>query len=630
MRGPLGVAADLQCLTSVIQPGDGGGYVAHTVCASPFESALAGELDVSAAAGSTLALGPKVAPAVVEALLALWPVPECQLPGPAWEEGGLRSSSSTQGVWWASLTGLSQVLRGLVWANGPAEASAFEAVDPAAALAALAAADAQRHEAPATPLGPFLRLLQGSRRAFAEAVAGEPWSPAARAEALACVTRFFDGLELASVGEWERQSAARELEAMQAENLGLTAEKREGLALFESVQEPVFVLDAQGHVRRWNPAAAQQVGGTPAPGGAATSGDPARPAWLQSVEAQLEGLPVVGPGALVLATRRGGRTYEASSRELRDAAGAVTGRVVVLRDVTDRRRAEDLEAAARELARQRDEQTMAAERLRTFHEELVATERMASVGQLAAGVAHEVNNPLAWTRANLASLEAFWKEAWPLATRALATAPELREAVEHLPLAAGEVEELLSDALEGCDRIKRIVDRLSATARAGEEETPRPLDLRRVVEDAVSMTQRRVEAHATLKVDLAEVPRVVGRPGALGLVVQNLLLNAARAFDEPGVVRVRLWALGGGVGVEVADTGRGIAPEALAHVFEPFFTTRRTGEGAGLGLFVAWGIARAHGGQLTVESRPGEGSAFRLWLPLGAQGPGTPATLQNK
>ncbi len=262
---------------------------------------------------------------------------------------------------------------------------------------------------------------------------------------------------------------------------------------------------------------------------------------------------------------------------------------------TVRTRTAELEAANARLAD-------SLKQLKTTQAQLLFADRLASVGQLAAGVGHEINNPLAYVISNLHFIH---KEV----ARTKGTP------------APGELEELLTaiaDAREGAERVRLIVQDLKQLSRPDESGSG-PVDMVAVLRRTMKLASHEIRRRARLVEDLGELPPVQGSGAGLGQVFLNLLLNAAHAIPEGKVesneIRVKArWEAPERVVVEVSDTGRGIAPEHLERIFEPFFTTKPVGEGTGLGLSVCHGILQAHGGEIHVESEPGRGATFRVSL----------------
>ncbi|OJH36972.1 ATP-binding protein [Cystobacter ferrugineus] len=228
-------------------------------------------------------------------------------------------------------------------------------------------------------------------------------------------------------------------------------------------------------------------------------------------------------------------------------------------------------------------------------------DRMVTVGTMAASVAHEINNPLSYVNASLNFLR-----------EQLA-----QEDVTRLSL--DELREAVADALEGTGRVRTIVQDLRTFARADDERVE-PMDIHQVIGSALRMVRHQLQEHARWELELEPVPQVLGNPARLGQVVVNLLVNALQAFvqSDPQHNRIRIASRvsdTGQVVVEVEDNGRGMAPEVLARLFTPFFTTKPTGEGTGLGLTISQSIIQAMGGRIEVSSALGQGSTFRLLLP---------------
>ncbi len=233
---------------------------------------------------------------------------------------------------------------------------------------------------------------------------------------------------------------------------------------------------------------------------------------------------------------------------------------------------------------------------------LQKADRLASVGSLAAGVAHEINNPLAYVLANLELLG---------------------EDLEQLELPASSgveqtIHRTLQEAAEGANRVRRIVRDLKSFARA-DDETLQSVDVHEVIDAAVDIADNEIRHRARLEKDYGDVPFVRGAPGRLTQVFLNLLVNAAHAIPEEAYgdqfIRVATRVEGPYVMVDISDTGSGIPEDIVDRIFDPFFTTKAQGMGTGLGLSICHGIITGIGGEIKVQSRVGEGSTFTLVLP---------------
>jgi PAS domain S-box-containing protein len=227
---------------------------------------------------------------------------------------------------------------------------------------------------------------------------------------------------------------------------------------------------------------------------------------------------------------------------------------------------------------------------------LLLSDRMASLGTLAAGIAHEINNPLTYVIGNLE----FVAEALPSDED-------------------GELASSVADARDGAERVRKIVAGLRSFSR-GEEDEPVAVDPREVVQTAIRLTANEVRHRAKLETSLADVPKVLADPGQLTQVFVNLIVNAAHAiaaghWDDNRILVRSYLGDDGRVVLEVSDTGCGMKPEVLAHAFDPFFSTKGIGDGTGLGLSICHGIIDGIGGQIALDSTPGHGTTVRVTLP---------------
>lgn len=261
------------------------------------------------------------------------------------------------------------------------------------------------------------------------------------------------------------------------------------------------------------------------------------------------------------------------------------------------------------LERELREATLRAEQTK-LRQQLMIADRMASVGTLAAGVAHEINNPLATVTANI-----------ELVYQAI---QQLRDGGADDPATVAacmnDVLEMLRDMREASERVRVIARDLKVFSRSGDEEKRGPVALERVVESALRMVRNEFRHRARLVKDYHPVPPVWGNEWRLGQVVLNLLVNAAQALPEGDAdrheIRTVLRKENAGAVLEVHDTGSGIPKELLTRIFDPFFSTKPIGVGTGLGLAICQRIVSSLGGSIDVESEVGVGSTFRITLPF--------------
>ncbi|WP_254330544.1 PAS domain-containing protein [Corallococcus exiguus] len=290
------------------------------------------------------------------------------------------------------------------------------------------------------------------------------------------------------------------------------------------------------------------------------------------------------------------------------------------RDITDKKRvqAERDALLAREHSGRLEAEALAQRRtheLMAARERLVQSEKLAMAGQLAAGVGHEINNPLSYVAGNL---QFAVEQLTPLARR-----PGLQDVL-------GEALEALREAKEGAERIRVIVRDLQTFARADELRLG-PVDVHASLEFGISMAMTHLRSRAQVERHFGQVPPALAHEARLGQVFLHLLINAAHAIPAGAFERHRVTLTtrreGAWVLAEVSDTGLGMTPEVLQRAFEPFFTTRPVGEGSGLGLSICLGLVRSMHGELTATSIPGMGSTFQVRLPVSEPivHPGVPA-----
>jgi signal transduction histidine kinase len=264
---------------------------------------------------------------------------------------------------------------------------------------------------------------------------------------------------------------------------------------------------------------------------------------------------------------------------LRDRRGSPLGRVLVVRDLAE---------------------------VTSLRHSLLLSGRLAAVGELAAGIAHEINNPLAFARANLSLLRQHWQ--------AFGTSLGKQDEPQLAAALLAEGEELIDESLEGVDRATAIVRDVRGLAHAGTRRRE-AVDLNVLLDGVLRMAAPQLRSRATVHKDWGLLPRVGCVPQEIQQVFLNLVLNASQALGASGNIWISSRAAGDGVVVDVVDDGSGIAPEIREKVFDPFFTTKPVGEGTGLGLAIAFGIVRKHRGEITVESDPGRRTCFSVHLP---------------
>jgi two-component system, NtrC family, sensor kinase len=258
-------------------------------------------------------------------------------------------------------------------------------------------------------------------------------------------------------------------------------------------------------------------------------------------------------------------------------------------------------------------------------ERLMQSGKLASIGQLAAGVAHEINNPIGYVLSNLSTLRDYLHDLTCLLAeyeKSEPAAPEQRQAILRLRQQVDyesllkDLPTLLEESREGMERVRKIVSDLRDFSRAGHSEDWSPTDINRGIEAALAIAWNDLKYKCTIERHFADLPPVEALPSQLNQVFLNILVNAGQAMDQGGTIRISTRIAGDSVVVEIADSGKGISKENLSRIFEPFFTTKEIGRGTGLGLSVSYGIIQKHEGRLEVDSQVGVGSVFRITLPI--------------
>lgn len=281
-----------------------------------------------------------------------------------------------------------------------------------------------------------------------------------------------------------------------------------------------------------------------------------------------------------------------------------------------------------------------SEELAHTREQLQQAEKMAAIGQLAAGVAHEINNPVGYVNSNFGMLSEYLTSLLQVVGvyyRACSSSPPDESLLLEANRLAGEIDldyigsdaiALVTESKEGMERIRRIVRGLKDFAGA-ESDVWETVDIHACLENTLKVLRAELKDKVTLIRDYGDLPPITGLPQQLVQVFLNLLVNAAHAIIERGTINLRTGRREDSVWIEVQDSGGGIAPEDLARVFEPFFTTKPVGSGSGLGMAVAYGIIQKHGGRIAVRSEVGQGTTFRISLPIQPRGVDRQATTKG-
>ncbi len=330
---------------------------------------------------------------------------------------------------------------------------------------------------------------------------------------------------------------------------------------------------------------------------------------------------------------------------IRDDSGDVYQVAIVSRDITEHlQKSEQIKSLNHELQKALDqvqeknfELMGTLERLKETQSQILQTEKMASIGQLAAGVAHEINNPVGFVSSNLKTLTDYQqnidriiaeyrqfanmvselKDGNPDMTAIEVMAARIREKESELDIAyiLEDIPGLIHESREGMDRIKKIVLDLKDFSHPG-EDILKLVNINQNMDSTLNIVWNELKYKATIVKEYAELPQVRCYPQQLNQVFMNLLVNAAQAIEKQGEIHIATRQIGDQVDITISDTGQGIPKENLTRIFDPFFTTKPVGKGTGLGLNVTYNIVKKHEGVISVQSELGKGTTFSIRIPV--------------
>jgi two-component system NtrC family sensor kinase len=361
--------------------------------------------------------------------------------------------------------------------------------------------------------------------------------------------------------------------------------------------------------------------------------------WLQFTAAPLRGQDGKVIGAIESmrdVTDR--RTAEMALRRAHDNLETLVGRRTAQLADANEQLVEDIrqrELADAELRRRNQELTELNSKLSMAQQQLVQSEKLASIGQLAAGVAHEINNPIGYIFSNFGSLQGYLAQLFEMLAAYRAAECHIGDPEEAAKLAAlrkaidldflqEDIPVLMNESKEGIARVRHIVEDLKDFSRVDDNQSWTWTSLHQGIDSTLNIVSNEVKYRADVIKQYGDIPEVECLPSQINQVVMNLVVNAAQAVgDKRGVITVGTGLLEDKVWIEVADNGSGITPENLSRIFDPFFTTKPVGKGTGLGLSLTYGIVQKHGGRIDVASTLHQGTTFRVWLPVRQTSPST-------
>jgi two-component system NtrC family sensor kinase len=534
--------------------------------------------------------------------------------------GYFRFVPGTPEAWRATLRGLSgSLLQAFRYDPSPPSLTADD-VGRDDGLSAFGVVEARKRRREGMPLGIFLGLVKFSRQAYLDLVRTAGLPREEEEGHLRFIERFFDRNEVAVCVSWTAESVSGQVAELRRENdelsrvHGLVAtSKQEWEGTIDRVDDMLFLADPGRRIRRCNRTFREFVGrsyaeilGQSFDRLLSEAGVDVEPSFERPVECFHE---------------RTGKWFVVSHFPLEEVSGGGTrGTVVAIHDSTE------LKKAAEDLTRKNLRLNEALAALKRSQAKVLHQEKMASIGQLAAGVAHEINNPIGFINSNLSTLGKYLPRLAGFLTVqsgciAAGAPPDQVESVRQqqaslkIDYIMKDLEDLVRESLEGAERVRSIVADLKSFSRVDEIEF-KQADLNECLRSTINIAWNEIKHKATLRKELGEIPRTRCYPQQMNQVFMNLLVNAAHAIERQGVITVRSWEEDGYICVTIADTGQGIPEANLTRIFEPFFTTKEVGKGTGLGLSITYDIVKKHNGEITVRSNPGKGTVFMVRIPV--------------
>ncbi len=383
--------------------------------------------------------------------------------------------------------------------------------------------------------------------------------------------------------------------------------KKEWESSMDCIDDVVILADKENRIRRCNKALQEFCG--------ITCQKLIGKEWHELLISQGLDVPVsCKPGTEIYHTPSG-RWFLFNSYPFTDSAlNEVTGSVITLHETTVVKKfTNELEKAYADL--------------KATQAKVVQQEKMASIGQLAAGVAHEINNPMGFISSNLSTLRKYLERLEDFInaqSELIEKVPDKDAAAElqnkrkalKLDYILEDGRDLIKESLEGTERVRTIVQNLKSFSRVDEAEC-KHADINECINSTINIVWNELKYKAALIKELGDIPPIRCHPQQINQVFMNLLVNAAQAIEHKGEITVKTWHENESVYAQVADTGCGMPESVVNRIFEPFYTTKEVGKGTGLGLSITYDIIKMHGGEISVASEPGRGSSFTVRLPAG-------------
>ncbi|WP_321532789.1 ATP-binding protein [uncultured Desulfuromonas sp.] len=472
--------------------------------------------------------------------------------------------------------------------------------------------EAELHRDRGITLAMFLALMKYYRQCYLDLLHHHPLPKLDTAWCELFIHRVFDRVEISFSADWQKRSESDLTRNLQQKNRQLANEKNKYLTMFESSSLPCMFIDSAGKLDSMNLPAARLFQA------ALNSGEhyfrPQKDEHIPqalAVEIQqfIAGETEECQFEKHFSQSEQGQDFLVMCKRMLDVSNKFSGVIVSMADI---RAQKELERAHADL--------------KAAQAQLLQREKMASIGQLAAGVAHEINNPIGFIKSNLSSLAKFVAKlttSLQCCTEHITEHADLKsnEALQSilqdrkLPQIIEDIPDLIDESLDGVERVNKIVQNLKTFSRIDSQEHSH-CDLNESLESALNIVWSELKYKATVEKDYGELPKLLCFPHQLSQAFLNLLVNAGHAIGEAGEIHLKTWQEEEQLCVSISDNGCGMSEETQKRLFEPFYTTKPIGQGTGLGMSIVYDIVQQHKGTIEVESALGQGSRFTIRLPL--------------
>ncbi|KAF0196172.1 MAG: multi-sensor signal transduction histidine kinase [Bacillota bacterium] len=392
--------------------------------------------------------------------------------------------------------------------------------------------------------------------------------------------------------------------------------------LFEYARDIILFVESNGQISEANRSAEQAYGYTRNELLTMSISDLRGPNTLEDVTAQMNTAGLQGIVFETWHSRKDGSVFPVEVSSRGEMLGGKIVLLSIIRDITERKHIEH------DLTRRNTELSLALDKLKLAQVQLLQQDKLAAIGQLAAGVAHEINNPLAYIDSNMRSLERYmttmqqvlceYRKISEFGIEQAESHPGIDYILEDMP-------KIFAECHEGIERVNQIVKGLKLFSRIDSLHEIDDYDLNLGIKTTLLVARNELKYAASVIERLGNIPTIRANGGQINQVILNMLLNSAQAITEAdrgdgGIIEIATASDGAFVSLDISDNGTGIPPEHYSKIFDPFFTTKPPGKGTGLGLSISYDIiVNKHKGQISVVSSPGIGTTFKIKLPVGGR-----------